>query len=263
MRIDLVTLFPEFFEGPLTHSILKRAQREGRLKIHLHNPRAFTTDRYRTVDEKPFGGGAGMVLKPEPVFRCVESILGASAPRLQDGIKTGGFAASRLGAHAPRRQSGGHVILLSPRGKPLTQAVAARLARKKRLVLICGHYEGIDERVSEHLADEEISVGDFVTLGGEAPAVCLIESVVRLIPGVLGNPASLEHESFSRSRNGGLEKGLEFPQYTRPRNFRGWSVPKVLLSGDHAAIEKWRGEKSLSLTRQRRPDLIEKKRGKK
>ena len=255
MRIDLVTLFPEFFHGPLTHSILKRAQNEGRVKIHLHNPRDFTTDRHRTADEKPFGGGAGMVLKPEPIFRCVESILGANAPRRQDGTKTGRFDASRPGSE--------YVILLSPRGKPLDQALAAKLARKKGLILICGHYEGIDERVSEHLADEEISVGDFVTLGGEAPALCLMESVVRLIPGVLGNPESLEHESFSRARKGGLEKGLEFPQYTRPRSFRNWSVPGVLLSGDHAAIEKWRGEKSLSLTRQRRPDLIEKKRGKK
>ena len=227
MRIDLVTIFPEFFEGPLSNSLLKRAQSKRRVQFHIHNPRQFTTDRHRTVDEKPFGGGAGMVLKPEPVFRCVESI----------GKK-------------------GFVILLSPRGKPLTQTLARRLARKKHLVLICGHYEGVDERISEHLVDEEISVGDFITMGGEAPALCLIESVVRLIPGVLGNPESLKEESFSLSTNGSPGARLEFPQYTRPRVFQGWAVPEVLLSGDHRAIAAWRKREALRLTRLQRPDLL-------
>lgn len=172
-----------------------------------------------------------MVLKPEPLFRCVEAISGR-----------------------------GVVILLTPQGKPLTQEIARRLSRKKHLVLVCGHYEGVDERVRRHLVDEEISVGDFVTLGGEAPALCLIESVVRLIPGVLGNPESLERESFSDSRNSGPEKRLEFPQYTRPRVFRGWRVPPVLFSGDHQAIEKWRRDESLRVTRRKRPDLISQER---
>ncbi len=236
MRIDVVTLFPEFFEWPFSNSLLKRAQEKGRAEFHLHNPRDFTSDRHRTVDEKPFGGGAGMVLKPEPVFRSVESIPGKS-----------------------------YVILLSPRGIPLMQAAAGRLARKKHLILICGHYEGVDERVSARLVDEEISLGDFVTMGGEAPALCLIESVVRLLPGALGNPDSLKEESFGGTENG-LEKRLEFPQYTRPQVFRGLEVPGVLVSGNHREIQAWREKESIRATRQRRPDLLKKstqKRGKK
>ena len=230
MRIDLVTLFPEFFHWPLGHSLLKRARSKGKVEFYLHNPRDFTTDRHRTVDEKPFGGGAGMVLKPEPIFRCVKSIT--------------------------KKGSRGFVILLSPRGEPLTQDLARRLARKKHLILICGHYEGVDERVSEELVDQEISVGDFVTRGGEAPALCLVEAVVRLIPGVLGNPESLEEESFSNPPNGALGKGLEFPQYTRPRIFRGREVPAVLVSGNHQAIEAWRRKKSRRVTLRNRPDLL-------
>ena len=227
LRVDVVTLFPEFFRWPFSNSLLKHAQVKRKVRLEAHNPRDFTEDPHRTADEKPFGGGAGMVLKAEPIFRCVESIPGK-----------------------------GHVILLSPRGRPLTQEGAHRLARKKHLVLICGHYEGIDERVSKHLADEEISVGDFVAMGGEAPALCLIESVVRLVPGVLGNPESLKEESFSGSRNGSGGKGLEFPQYTRPRVFRGLKVPEVLLSGNHPAIEEWRKKQSLALTKKRRPELL-------
>lgn len=228
MRIDVVSLFPDFFEWSFSHSLLKRAASRVRVRFYRHDLRNFTEDRHRTADEKPFGGGAGMVLKPEPVFRCVESL--------------------------PR---GGWKILLSPRGKPLTQAVARRLSRKKHLILIAGHYEGVDERVSEHLINEQISVGDFVTMGGEAPALCLIESVVRLIPGVLGNEESLKEESFTPFRNGGSRKHLEFPQYTRPRKFRGWEVPNVLLSGDHGAIREWRKKKTLAVTRSMRPDLLE------
>lgn len=232
MRIDVVTLFPEFFHGPFSNSLLKRAEQKGKAGFYLHNPRDFTRDRHRTVDEKPFGGGAGMVLKPEPLFKCVESIPGK-----------------------------GHVILLSPRGKPLTQTAASRLARRKHLILICGHYEGVDERVSEKLVDEEISVGDFVTMGGEAPALCLIESVVRLIPGVLGNPDSLKEESFAAGRNGSGWR-LEFPQYTRPQVFRGIAVPPVLVSGNHPQIRAWREEASLRVTRRKRPDLLKKSREK-
>lgn len=220
MRIDLVTLFPDFFKWPFSTSILKRARAEEKVEFHLHNPRNFSEDRHRTVDEKPFGGGAGMIMKPEPVFRCVESIPGK-----------------------------GWVILLTPRGKPLTQDRAQKLSKKKHLILLCGHYEGMDERVSEALVDEETSIGDFIMMGGEAPALCLIEGVVRLIPGVLGNPDSIKEESFSR-------RALEFPQYTRPRNFRGMEVPDVLLSGNHQAIEGWRKKEALRQTQKNRPDLL-------
>ena len=227
MRIDIVTIFPDFFKWPLSHSLLKRARAEKKVHFFVHDLRDFTEDSHRTVDEKPFGGGAGMVLKPEPIFRCVESL--------------------------PKK---GYAILLSPRGRPLTQEIAARLSRKKHLVLILGHYEGVDERISEHLVDEEISVGDFITMGGEAPALCLIESVVRLLPGVLGNPESLKEESFFHSGNGTGGDQLEFPQYTRPRDFRGWEVPAVLLSGNHQAIREWRNKTSLTVTQQNRPDLL-------
>ena len=228
MRIDVVTLFPDFFRWPFSHSLFKRARSNGKVEFHLHNPRDFTKDRHRTVDEKPFGGGAGMILKPEPVFRCLESLPGK-----------------------------GWVVLLTPRGRPLTQETAARLAKKKQLVLLCGHYEGVDERISKSLVDEEISIGDFVTMGGEAPALCLIESVARLIPGVLGNPDSLKDESFNVGENGFRWKTLEFPQYTRPRIFKGMKVPEVLLSGNHQAIQAWRRREALRLTRKNRPDLLE------
>ncbi len=230
MRIDVVTLFSEFFHWSFSHSLLKRAHARGKVEFHLHDPRDYTEDRHRTADEKPFGGGAGMVLKPEPIFRCVEAIPGK-----------------------------GHVILLSPRGKPLTQELARRLSGKKQLVLICGHYEGVDERVSERLVDQEISVGDFITMGGEGPALCLVESVVRLLPGVLGNQESLKEESFSFYRNGVVGAKLEFPQYTRPRDFRGWKVPGVLLSGDHEAIREWRKKAAVRATRKSRPELLKRK----
>ena len=221
-----MTLFPDFFRWSLSNSILKRAQAKGRVSFGLHNPRDFTRDPHRTVDEKPFGGGAGMVLKPEPIFECVEAL-----------------------------SKKGWVVLLTPQGRLLTQAAARRLAKKRHLVLICGHYEGVDERVRRHLVNEEISVGDFVTMGGEAPALSLIECVVRLVPGVLGNPGSLQEESFSDFQNGRGNR-LEFPQYTRPRVFRGWAVPKILLSGDHGAIREWREKKSTEVTRRKRPDLF-------
>ena len=230
LRIDVVTLFPDFFAWPFSHSLLKQAAARGKVRFKVHNLRDFTEDRHRTADEKPFGGGAGMVLKPEPVFRAVEAIPGR-----------------------------GRIILLSPRGKPFTQDSARRLAKKKHLIFVCGHYEGVDERVSRHLAHEEISLGDFVTMGGEAPALSLIESVVRLVPGVLGNPASPKEESFTKSRNGRPGRHLEFPQYTRPRKFRGWIVPPVLVSGNHKAIAEWRKKESLRATQKNRPDLLKPK----
>ncbi len=220
MRIDIVTLFPAFFSGPLQESLLKRAQQKGLLKMQVHNLRDYTHDRHKTADDKPFGGGAGMLIKPEPVFECVEAIR-------------------------PK----GWVVLLDPRGEPFKQAAAARLARRKHLILIAGHYEGVDHRVREHLADQEISLGDFVTMGGEAPALCVIEAVARLVPGVLGNADSAADESFQSGK-------LEYPQYTRPRVFRKWAVPDILMSGNHEQVRKWREDASLSLTRERRPDLV-------
>jgi len=224
LRIDVVTLFPDFFSGPLQESLLKRAQAKGLLKMQIHNLRDYTHDRHKTVDDKPFGGGAGMLLKPQPLFECIEAI-----------------------------REKGWVVLLDPRGEPFKQKTAAKLAAKKHLVLIAGHYEGVDHRVREHLIDQEISLGDFVTMGGEAPALCVIEAVSRLVPGVLGNEESAKDESFQSG-------SLEYPQYTRPRLFRSWPVPEVLVSGNHKEVGKWREAQALQITRERRPDLIKKAR---
>lgn len=218
LEIDVVTLFPKFFRGPFDESLIKKAQEKGLVQLTVHNLRDYTRDRHKTADDKPFGGGPGMVMKPEPIFECVESI-----------------------------RKNGWVVLMDPQGEPLTQKRAKQLAAKKHLILICGHYEGVDQRVKDHLVDQEISVGDFITMGGEAPAVCLIESVMRLIPGVIGNQESLAEETF--------EKGLEYPQYTRPREFRGWKVPDVLASGHHAEVMKWRKKIAGENTRKKRPDL--------
>lgn len=223
LEIHLVTLFPEFFRSPLRESLIEKAEKKGLVTFKLHDLRKFTHDRHRTADDKPFGGGAGMVMKPEPVFECVEAI------------------------REPCWK-----ILLGPHGKPFEQCDAERLAGKNRLVLIAGHYEGIDYRVRENLVDEEISIGDFITMGGEAPALCVIEAVIRLVPGVLGNSDSVVHESFQT----GL---LEYPQYTRPRKFRSWEVPDVLISGNHQEVEKWRRETARNLTRKYRPDLLRRK----
>lgn len=225
LAVDIVTLFPSFFEGPLEESILKKAQERGQVAIRVHDLRDHTHDRRKIADDRPFGGGPGMVMKPEPIFECVEEIQRAV---------TRGKA---------------WTVLLDPHGEALTQKAAERLARKKRLILIAGHYEGVDHRVREHLVDQEISIGDFITMGGEAPALCLIEAVVRLVPGVLGNEASLEHESFSVG-------GLEYPQFTRPRQFRGWKVPEVLVKGHHQEVRKWREEAARRMTEKSRPDLL-------
>jgi tRNA (guanine37-N1)-methyltransferase len=220
VRIDVVTLFPEMF-APLDHSILGRAIRQGHLSVNFVNPRDFTSDRHRTVDDYPYGGGPGMVMKPEPIFLAVESIARPEST----------------------------IILLSPAGRLFSQSVAADLARRAHLVLICGHYEGVDERVREHLATDEISIGDYVLTGGELAAMVVVDAVARLLPGVLGHAESAGDESHSH----GL---LEYPQYTRPPDLRGWSVPDVLLSGHHAEIEKWRRRQSLERTAAHRPDLM-------
>jgi tRNA (guanine37-N1)-methyltransferase len=221
MKIDVLTLFPEMFAGPLDKSIVGRARENGRLELAIHNLRDFTWDRHRTVDDRPFGGGPGMLLKPEPIFEAVE----------------------RLG------EVGTRVILLTPAGRTFDQELARELAAQNHLLLVCGSYEGFDERVRQELADDELSIGDYVLTNGALPAMVIIDAVVRLLPGVLGDDASAVDESFNR----GL---LEYPQYTRPAEFRGMRVPDVLLSGDHSAIERWRVEQARVRTRQRRPDLM-------
>ena len=220
MRIDIITIFPKMFEQVLNESILKRAQKKGKVKIYLHDLRDFTNDKHRKVDDRPFGGGSGMVMSAQPIFDAVNSIRPAA--------KT---------------------ILLCPQGEKLNQKTAKRLAKEKHLILICGHYEGVDERVRKKISDEEISIGDYVLTGGELPAMVLVDALVRLLPGVLGDKNSLNFESFE----GNL---LEYPQYTRPSDFRGMRVPKVLLSGDHRKIEAWRKEASVKRTKQRRPDIF-------
>lgn len=223
MLFDIVTIFPNFFDSPLKDGVVRRAIEADILKVRTINLRDFTTDRHRTVDDRPFGGGEGMVMKPEPIYRALKA----------------------LKEEPPEAR----VILLSPRGKLLDQALAGELARFERLILICGRYEGVDERIREHCVDLELSVGDYVLSGGEIAALVLIEAVGRLIPGVLGCESSAEKDSFSD----GL---LEFPQYTRPRIFKGWEVPEVLMSGDHARIARWRREQSLGLTYEQRPELL-------
>jgi tRNA (guanine37-N1)-methyltransferase len=223
MRIDVVTGFPRLVSGPLQESILKRAQDFGSVDIRIHDLREYTTDRHRTIDDTPFGGGAGMILKPEPVFACVE---GLQAERQYDSV-----------------------IYLSADGETLTQEMANTLSLSTNLILLCGHYKGIDERIRERLVTREISIGDYVLTGGELPALVLIDSIVRLIPGVLHDGTSLLDDSFQE----GL---LDAPQYTRPAEFRGMSVPEVLLSGNHGLIEGWRQEQRLGRTRARRGDLM-------
>lgn len=222
MKIHVLTLFPEMFDGVFGSSILKKAQEKGIVDIQVTNIRDYSDNKHKQVDDYPYGGGAGMVLKPEPVFHAVESITEARNPR---------------------------VILMCPQGERFTQSKAEELAEEEELVFICGHYEGYDERIREHLVTDEISIGDFVLTGGEIPAMAIIDSVVRLIPGVLGQEASHIHDSFST----GL---LEHPHYTRPQEFRGMKVPDVLLSGNHQKIEEWRMEQSIKRTFERRPDLL-------
>jgi tRNA (guanine37-N1)-methyltransferase len=256
MQINIVTIFPDFFRGPLDFGIIRRARESGLVKIDIHDLRAFTRDRHRTVDDRPFGGGAGMVLKPEPIFECVEQFK--LAPREERGAA---------------KQS---VVLLSAQGRRFDQQLASELAQLDRLVLICGRYEGVDERVGTHLADREISIGDYVLSGGELGAAVIIDAVTRLIPGAVGNEASTRQESFvagpefggdeladksvrptpadSTCGSGGL---LDYPHYTRPAEFRGVKVPEVLLNGNHEEIRRWRRRSALEKTLHNRPDLLD------
>jgi tRNA (guanine37-N1)-methyltransferase len=263
MRFDLVTIFPEFFAGPLEHGIIRRAREAGLIDVRVEDLRGFTKDRHRTVDDRPFGGGEGMVMKPEPLFEAVESLLGHSA---RDATRTA------------TSESGTAIVLLSAAGKRFRQETARRYAGLERIIFICGRYEGVDERVAEHLATEEISVGDFVLSGGELAAMLVLDAVTRLLPGALGNEASAQNESFSAC--GGLPLGaqyiaplqgsehrvsdsedgdsvlLDYPHYTRPAKFRGWAVPEVLIGGNHAEVAKWRRKAALEKTRRNRPDLL-------
>lgn len=219
MHFDIFTLFPAMFQGPFSESMLRRAQERELLSITLHNIRAATTDKHHVVDDYPYGGGAGMVMKPEPIFAAIEPV-----------------------------HQGGPIILLTPQGRLFNQRIAQELAQQPRITLLCGHYEGIDERVRQHLVTDEISIGDYVLTGGELAAMIVVDAVSRLLPGVLA-----EESIHEESHTSGL---LEYPQYTRPPEFRGWRIPDVLLSGNHAEIARWRRKESLRLTRQRRPDLF-------
>jgi tRNA (guanine37-N1)-methyltransferase len=227
LRFHIVTIFPDFFRGPFEHGVVARAQADKVLDIRVHDLRNWTCDRHRTVDDRPFGGGEGMLLKAQPLFEAVEAILPERTPKQK-------------------------VILLSAQGRRFTQALADEYSGLNELVLICGRYEGVDERVAQHLADEEISIGDFVMSGGELAAAVIVDTVARLLPGVLGNEDSARNESFSVG-NEGL---LDCPQYTRPAEFRGWRVPDVLLGGNHEEIRRWRREASREKTERLRPDLL-------
>jgi tRNA (guanine37-N1)-methyltransferase len=271
MRFDLITIFPEFFAGPLEHGIVRRAREAGLIDVRVQDLRAFTKDRHRTVDDRPFGGGEGMVLKPEPLFEAVESLLGhgvgnATEPGAPESTKA--------------------IILLSASGKLFKQERARQFAKLERIIFVCGRYEGVDERVAEHLATEEISIGDFVLSGGELPAMLIVDAVTRLLPGALGNQDSSQNESFAddglsrqleefRPPNAslasvasikrfyddpnieqGLQGLLDYPHYTRPAEYRGWPVPEVLIGGNHEEIRKWRRKMAFDKTLRNRPDLL-------
>jgi tRNA (guanine37-N1)-methyltransferase len=247
LKFEIVTIFPDFFRGPLDYGIVRRAREAGIIEISVHDLREFTTDKHRTVDDRPFGGGEGMVLKPEPLFRCVESL---------------GVAGRAERVNRTVRES---VILLSPQGELFTQSLAQSMADLERVVLICGRYEGVDERVAEGLADREISIGDYVLSGGELGAAVIVDTVARLLPGALGNAASARQESFTATQKPGLEGPdstcasgglLDYPHYTRPAEFRGMAAPEVLIGGNHEQIRKWRRRKALEKTLRNRPDLL-------
>jgi len=249
MKADIVTIFPDFFRGPLEYGITRRAQEMGLAKIEVHDLREFTQDRHRTVDDRPFGGGEGMVLKPEPLFECLESM---------------GVAKREERAAGRVKES---VVLLSAQGQRFTQKIAGDLALLDRVVFICGRYEGVDERVADHLADRELSIGDYVLSGGEFAAGVIVEAVMRLLPGAVGNQASTQQESFTvdakAKRAGGADSTcgsnglLDYPHYTRPAEFRGIEVPEALMSGNHEEIRRWRRQRALEKTLRNRPDLLE------
>jgi len=229
MRFEILTIFPDFFRGPLEHGIVRRAREAGLVEVNIHDLRAFTKDRHRTVDDRPFGGGEGMVLKAEPIFLAVESIW-------------------------PERAAGQKVLLLSAQGCMFDQSMANRLADERELLLICGRYEGVDERVAEHLADDEISIGNYVLSGGELAAAVVIDTVARLLPGVLGNESSAAFDSFQETGHG--EGFLDCPHWTRPAEFRGWKAPDVLLNGNHEEIRRFRRQAAMEKTARLRPDLL-------
>ncbi len=251
MRFDILTIFPGFFDGPLDYGILKRARTNGQVEVVTHDLRSFTHDRHRTVDDRPFGGGEGMVLKAEPIFDAFESLGMAPKAERDTGRET--------------------VILLSAQGRPFNQTLAHELAKMERVVILCGRYEGVDERVNELLCDQEISIGDYVLSGGELAAAVVIDAVVRLLPGALGNPDSARFESFGAGATAGDEEKLDgvprsthaaaglldYPHYTRPEKFRGVGIPEALMSGNHEVIKKWRRRMSLEKTLMNRPDLLE------
>jgi tRNA (guanine37-N1)-methyltransferase len=274
MHFDLITIFPDFFTGPLDYGILRRARETGIVEVNVQDLREFTKDRHRTVDDRPFGGGEGMVLKPEPLFEAVEHLLGAQV----------GDATQKRALPA-----GTAIVLLSASGTRFDQETARRFAKLQRIILICGRYEGVDERVAEHLATDEISIGDFVLSGGELPAMLIVDAVARLLPGSLGNEASSQNESFSASDHGQqipeghtswrsrvtasipprrvnftdptsgtqeLSMLLDFPHYTRPAEYRGWKVPEVLIGGNHAEVAAWRSAAAIEKTQKNRPDLF-------
>jgi tRNA (guanine37-N1)-methyltransferase len=265
MRFDVITIFPGFFSGPLDYGIVRRARETALADVFLHDLREFTADKHRTVDDRPFGGGEGMILKPEPLFDAVESLLGP----LGDASRMPGMKSGAIQSQAEESSSTA-IVLLSASGKLFRQDVARRFASLDRIVLLCGRYEGVDERVAEHLATDELSVGDFVLSGGEIAAALMMDAVTRLLPGALGNEASSVEESFSlltgepiaELLNGNLPAPngrpvlLDYPQYTRPAEFRGWGIPEVLLSGNHEEIRRWRRQQAIEKTRRNRPDLL-------
>ena len=247
LQIEIITIFPDLFRGPLDYGIVRRAREAGLVKITIHDLRAFTRDRHRTVDDRPFGGGEGMVLKPEPLFECVESL--------------------RLAVRSERESVKQSVVLLSAQGERFDQKLASRFAGLERLVLICGRYEGVDERVGMYLADREVSIGDYVLSGGELGAAVIVDTTTRLIPGAVGNEASTRQESFCAGQEMGGTEGpsstcasgglLDYPHYTRPADFRGMKVPEVLVNGNHDQIRRWRRRSALEKTLRNRPDLLE------
>ncbi|MBI3443316.1 tRNA (guanosine(37)-N1)-methyltransferase TrmD [Candidatus Woesebacteria bacterium] len=238
MKIDILTLFPEMFTGPFSESIIKKAQEKGLVDIKIHNIRDWAADKHKVTDDRPFGGGPGMVLMVEPVYEALKELL-----KLEVGSEKLDRTSTRI-------------ILLDPAGKTFNQKGAERLSKYDHLILIAGHYKGIDERIREHLVNEEISIGDYVLTGGEIPAMVVVDAVVRLVPGVIGKAESLKKESFSDFDTPGVPRLLGFPQYTRPEVYKGWKVPEVLLGGNHAEIEKWRLQKATERTKERRPDLL-------
>src|SRR6202162_480085 len=277
MQFDIITIFPEFFAGPLDYGIVRRAREARLVDVRVHDLRAFTHDRHRTVDDRPFGGGEGRVLKPEPLFEAVESLLGDGVPPGGRAEGTSDFdavgarhAVPLQGEATPIARSGTAIVLLSASGKLFRQDTARRFAQLDRIILLCGRYEGVDERVAEHLATDELSIGDFVLSGGELGAALIVDAVTRLIPGTLGNEDSTVNESFSALEAKSSEVTfstshqspvtnhllLDCPHYPRPAEFRGWNVPEVLLGGNHKEIRRWRLEKALEKTRRNRPDLL-------